>query len=383
VSSWKPLRVTVIGGGFAAAEVLLASRALAEDRVELQLVTPDTRLAFRPAAPGEPFGAAQVETYDLAQLAADVGATIRHDTAESVAPQAHRVRLASGATVDYDAAVIAIGARATAAVPGAVMFRDGRDAHHVRRIADALDAGEIRRVAYTAPAAVAWTLPLYELALLTAERGGEVVLATPETRALEVFGPAVSDQVESMLADRDVRIVRGSRPLRVSRGRLHLADGVAIAADRTVAIPRLVGRTLSGVPADWNGFVHTDAWGHVADLPDLFAAGDVTDYPVKQGGLATQQADVVAGLLARRAGAVVDVPAHEHVLRTRLFGADGPLYLRAELDASGRPTSSEMSSLPAEDPVWWPAAKLFGRYVTPWLATARPAGASASPLLSA
>ena len=73
VPSWKPLRVTVVGGGFAAAELLLALRALAEERVELQLVTPDTRLEFRPAAPGAPFGAARVETYDLAQLAADVG----------------------------------------------------------------------------------------------------------------------------------------------------------------------------------------------------------------------------------------------------------------------------------------------------------------------
>jgi len=40
VAMTAPLRVVVAGGGFAAAELLLALRSLAEERVELELIAP-------------------------------------------------------------------------------------------------------------------------------------------------------------------------------------------------------------------------------------------------------------------------------------------------------------------------------------------------------
>ena len=43
-------------------------------------------------------------------------------------------------------------------------------------------------------------------------------------------------------------------------------------------------------------------------VPDVFAAGDATAEPVKQGGLATQQADAAAEAIAAEAGAA-DRPA--------------------------------------------------------------------------
>jgi sulfide:quinone oxidoreductase len=386
MASRTPLCVAVVGGGFAAGELLLALRALAEDRVTLELVAPDTRLPFRAAATGEPFGAGAVQTFDLARLAADAGAKLRRGVVDAVAPRARRMRLASGKTVSYDALVVAVGARATTGVAGAVTFRDQRDGHHIGALADEIAAGEVRRVVFAAPTGVAWTLPLYELALLAAakvDRAGiaaDVAIATPERRALEVFGDPVGDAVEQLLEARDVRLVRRSRPWRATRDGLELGDGGSIAADRVVAIPRLVGRRLSGVPADWNGFIHTDALGRVPEAPGVFAAGDVTAFPVKQGGIAAQQADVIAHVLARQAGAPLDPPAPpQHVLRSRLLGADGPLYLRAVVDGEGRPIAPA-DDAPAVGPEapWWPAAKLFGRHLTPWMA-AQPAGAPALP----
>jgi len=105
-------------------------------------------------------------------------------------------------------------------------------------------------------------------------------------------------------------------------------------------------------------------------VPDVFAAGDVTTFPVKQGGLATQQADVIAAALARRAGAGVPAPPARYVLRTRLLGLEQPLYLRTELDGQGRVLSSTTPAF-ADEPPWWPAAKLFGRHLSPWMATHR------------
>ena len=365
----RTIRVTVAGGGFAAAELLLALRAMAEERVQLELIVPSTRFSFRPASTGAPFGQARVHVYDLERLAADVGARLRRDSVEAVAPAAHRLRLASGAHADYDVLVVAVGARARSAIAGATTFRDERDQHHVARIADALKSGSVEHVAFAAPAGVTWTLPLYELALLTAAAAGpsaQIAVVTPERKPLEVFGAAVSRAVADLLEARAIRVIVNSRPLGAMRSQLALADGGSIPAEHVIAVPRLVGRRLAGVPSGWDGFIPTDARGGVQGLRDVFAAGDVCDFPVKQGGLAAQQADVIAAELAAGAGAAVAQPEGRYVLRSRLLGADGPLYLRTELDDRGRPVPGA-ATVSAEAP-WWPAAKAFGRYLSPWMA---------------
>jgi sulfide:quinone oxidoreductase len=369
----RPLRIVVAGGGFAAAELVLALRALAEDLVDIELVTPSTELAFRPAATGTPFERSPVDRYDLGLLAHEAGARLRRDVLEAVAPRTRRLRLHSGAGVDYDALVLALGARARTAIPGAITFRDQRDAHLVAGLAEEVDASGGDRIVFAAPAGVSWTLPLYELALLTAAQverlglGVETTLVTPERAPLEAFGRAVSDRIGALLADRGIHRLTGVAHS-AGRTRLMLAGGEAVRADRVVAVPRLEGRRVAGVPADWNGFVATDPYGRVRELTDVFAAGDMTQFRVKQGGLATQQADLIARVLAVRAGADVAIPPARHVLRTRLLVPDGPLYLRAELDGDGRPLPAREAPQVSEEPLWWPPAKLFAHHLTPWMA---------------
>ena len=55
----------------------------------------------------------------------------------------------------------------------------------------------------------------------------------------------------------------------------------------------------------------TDVHGRVIGAPDVYAAGDVTAFAVKQGGIACQQADAAAEHIAARAGADVE-PAALH-----------------------------------------------------------------------
>ena len=55
-------------------------------------------------------------------------------------------------------------------------------------------------------------------------------------------------------------------------------------------------------------------------MQHAFAAGDVTSFPVKQGGLATQQADVVAEAIAGDFGCEVDAASLDPILR----GGSGP-----------------------------------------------------------
>ena len=369
----RPLRVIVAGGGFAAAEAVLALRAYAGELVEIDLVAPETRFFFRPATTAALFTDATVESFDLARLAAETGASLFRDHLEAVAPEVKRVRLASGAQRSYDALVLAVGARARAAVPGAVTFRDHRDTTQLERVVEELRQGVLSSLVVTVPSGVTWTLPVYELALLAAneiERLGlntDVTLVTPERRELDVFGAPVSGFVSGLLADREVRVVRTTMPRVVDRYGLQLVDGGHIEADRVIAAPALVGRRIPGVPADFGGFVRTRALGRVDELADVYAAGDMSSFPVKQGGLAAQQADAIAAVIALRAGAAPAMPPLSSVLRAQLFGAPEPLFLEAMLDLEGRPLEGR-SRLYSEPP-WWPHATLVGRHVTPWMAS--------------
>ena len=56
-------------------------------------------------------------------------------------------------------------------------------------------------------------------------------------------------------------------------------------AERVVTLPVLEGPAIEGLPCDAHGFLVTDPHGRA--VPGVFAAGDVTNFELKQGSLAT------------------------------------------------------------------------------------------------
>jgi sulfide:quinone oxidoreductase len=371
--------VLVVGGGFAGVEAMLALRALAGERVSVTLVSASTSFAYKPAATTESFHETPPLAYDLKAIAANVGASFRVDRVEAVAAHAHRARLASFAYLDYDALVLAVGARATKAIPGALTFSSQQEVHHIRRLMSEVRSGALRRIIFAVPSGCTWPLPLYELALLTATRLreldvlGEVTLVTPEVAPLDVFGAQASSLVADLLAERGVRFIGESDPKRVDRiGALELVSGETLDADRVVAAPSLRGPRITGLPTDHQGFVTTDPLGSVLGLPHVYAAGDMTSFPIKQGGLAAQQADVIAQRVAMDQGATVPQARADRVLRARLVGGESPVYLRTELDELGRVNAaSTVHGHFNEAESLAPVEKVFGRYLSPYL-RARP-----------
>ena len=364
--------MVVAGGGFAAVETLLALRALAEDRVRVTLVSPDSAFVYRPAATLEAFDESPPRFYDLRAIATDLGATFHRARLEAVGCDRRYVRLSSGSRFLYDALVLAVGARAVATIPGALMFRDQRDVPMLRRLLDEIEAGTVRRLTFALPAGCTWPVAIYELALMSAAHAAKhnvstkVTIVTPERAPLEVFGREPSRLVQGVLAERDVAFVGDAAASAVLRdGSLELRSGEVIEADRVVAGPQLRGRWINGVPGSWWGFVPTDSLGRVEDMPDVYAAGDVTTFPVKQAGLAAQQADVIAHTIASQAGAELVKPCLRRVLQARLAGGPQPLILRAELDQQGRATMATLVRTPAGDPPV--RQKVFARYLTPYL----------------
>lgn len=369
LSTTETAKVLVAGGGVAALETALALRSLAEGRVEVELLAPNHEFVYRPLAVAEPFNKGSIQRFDLAGLAQAAGARHRLGSLAAVYPGKHLVRASTKGLFEYDALVLAVGARAQSAVPGAVTFSGHESVPQMKSLVEDLLADVATDVVFTVPSSIGWQLPLYELALLTAsyiaERGrsANLTIVTPETAPLAIFGDVASESVARLLSERGIAIRTETYPRDFDGSVLHLVPDGSIQAERVVAIPRLVGPAVPGIPHDPDGFIPVDAHGRVRGLEGVYAAGDATTFPIKQGGLATQQADAVAEQIAADVGAPVDPKPFDPVLRGVLLTGAAPEFLRAEISRSSRRTSTAES-----EALWWPPAKIAGRYLGPFLA---------------
>jgi sulfide:quinone oxidoreductase len=362
-------RVVIAGGGVAALEAALALRALAEDRVDVELLAPEPQFWYRPLAVAEPFGLGEVRQFELSELAAAAGATFSPGELTGVDAGSKLARTSAGSAVSYDVLLVACGAVPTPAVPGALTFRGPADTEKIRQLLGEIVAGQVGRVAFVVPWGAVWSLPIYELALMTAayleERDVErveLVLVTPEDEPLQLFGRAGSEAVRELLEERGIAVQTGATPVEMVDGELRLVPEGTLAADRVVALPRLRGTRIDGLPQTVEGFIPVDAHGQVHGLADVFAAGDITSFPVKQGGIAAQQADAAAELIAANAGADLTPQPFRPVLRGLLLTGRQPRYLRHEITGGAGDVSAA-----SPEPLWWPPAKIVGRYLAPFL----------------
>jgi sulfide:quinone oxidoreductase len=361
-------KVLIAGGGVAAMEAALALRTLAGDRVEVELVAPEPQFWYRPMSVAEPFGLGEATRFDLSELSAAAGATFTPGALVGVDVWHKRART-TRETIDYDALLIACGAEPRPAITGALTFRGPADTERVEHVLARVDVGDILRLAFVVPAGAVWTLPAYELALLTAAhvargpgRDVELLVVTPEREPLVLFGPAATEAIESLLADAVVQVRTGTYADAFVDGELSLGAAGTVPADAVIALPQLRGARIHGLPQTVEGFVPVDAHALVVGLRDVYAAGDITSFPVKQGGIAAQQAEVAATSIAIAAGADVEPRVFRPVLRGMLLTGAAPRYLRRELTGGFGETS-----VVGTEPLWWPPAKIVGRYLAPFL----------------
>jgi sulfide:quinone oxidoreductase len=363
-------KVTIVGGGVAALEALIALRALAEERAALELISPRAAWVYRPLAVAEPFGLAEVKTYDLVKIAHDHGASLHLAGVQAVDTEAHTISTWDGRILSYEILLMAVGAHPTVAVPGSVTVRGPGYTGRFRTVLRDLDERRIRHVVFAVPAGASWPLPLYELALMTAahvaERGlrkVELSIVTPEQEPLQLFGAPASEAVRTLLAERGIEFNGSHYPSELLHGELRVVPGPNLPADRVVSLPRLRGPFIPGLPHDQEGFIPTDLHGLVEGEVDVYAAGDATTSPIKQGGVATQQADAAAEAIAARLGAPVDPAPFRPVMRGLLLTGDVPRYMRAEVSGG-----SDRPAVAATHALWWPPSKIAGRWLAPYLA---------------
>jgi sulfide:quinone oxidoreductase len=237
-------RVIVAGGGVAGLEAVLAVHAQAGERVEITLLEPSIELVDRPMLVARPFAAGHAEHTPIARIIGPTGAIHRRESLASVDTAAQTVTTDTGDVLPYDSLVLALGALPVRAFEHATTFSPA-DADALAGLLRDLEEGYSSSVAFVIPPGPVWPFPAYELALLTAQevRGMRenirVVVATPERRPLQAFGEAASAAVEGTLRDHGVELVTGAG-----------TDLDALGVERIVALPRLEGRPINGIPQD-------------------------------------------------------------------------------------------------------------------------------------
>ena len=165
-------------------------------------------------------------------------------------------------------------------------------------------------------------VPLYEAALLTArlDRRVRVALLTPEQEPLEMFGDAA---VGSRARRRRGRVPRRpAGPVRRSRMPTGSCRCRSCAARGSTGVPTTGPYEL----------IPIDPYGRVDGLDDVYAVGDATDYPLKQGGIACQQADTAAAHVAGLRVTATVAPFQPQVRATLLTGGE-PIELGDEAHA--------------------------------------------------
>jgi sulfide:quinone oxidoreductase len=363
-------RVLIVGGGLAGLEAMMALRELAGDRLSITLLSPGDEFLFSSLSVQDAFAGSAPRHYHLPDICAEHGAALVHDELELVEPHRRRVITRTGREIPYDALAIAVGAKRRPAFRGATTFRGPEDTEAIHGIIQDVEGGYTRHIAFIVPPGVTWPLPLYEIALKMAERARsacvdvKLTIVTPERAPLGIFGRRACGVVDHLLHEAGIALLTATSVHEVRNGAALTHDGdTVVRAARVVALARLVGPAIPGLPVDSDGFVQVDDHGRVRDTPGVWAAGDATTFGIKQGGIAAQQAGAAARSIAAQAWARVAATPFRPTLRAKLLTGAGATYLERTIAGS----ADDDSSTASKQPLWWPPTKVSTAYLGAYL----------------
>lgn len=365
----RQLRVLIVGGGVAGLEASLALRDLANTAVSMTLLTPAPEFVYRPLRVREPFAYTRARHYSVEEIADDIGIELVTDGFKWLDAPERVVHTEAGHTLQYDVLLLALGAKLYPRFKHALTIDDRRLDEQLHGLIQDLEQGFVRRLAFISPTPMPWPMPIYELALLTSNRAYDmgidvsITIATPEDAPLAVFGTQASEAVQGVLEEHGILTITSAHCEVPEPGRVAVHPGQRMLhADRIVALPQLVGPSTPGVPNGTDGFIPIDEHCRVRGLEHVYAAGDATDFPIKMGGIASQQADTAARSIARLAGVPIEERPFDPEIHAILLGAGEPMYLSARVTGGHGSTSSASRSAN-----WSPPTKIASRYLAPYL----------------
>lgn len=308
----------IVGGGFAGIEAALYLKSRLDGQADVTIISASDRFTYRPFLTYIPFGLSPERvSIDLDGIARahDVRLVMGH--VDRVDPEASLVHFGSRA-LPFDSLILATGARivtgAIPKIPQGYTVWDEKEMLRLRgRLTACLNAamrGEQRRIVFLIPPDAAWTGPTYELALMLATWASwqgvaerfEISLYTAEKRHLEALGMDLHEHVGASMARHDITVETGRTFRRVDHGQITLGDGRIVPFDVLIsAAGYMGGGPTDGLPVDERGFLRTrPETRQLVSHDHIYAAGDGSDFPVKQGFLGLLQADAAAEHIASR-----------------------------------------------------------------------------------
>lgn len=355
----------------AALETVLALSHLAPELTDVTLLAPNLEFVYRPMAVREPFAYGAALRYPLPRIASDAGATLLAEELAWVDPDKQTLHTETGRAIEYDALVLALGANAQARYEHAVTIDDRRMDETMHGLIQDIEGDYVHSLAFVSPGRMAWPLPLYELALMTAGRAYDMgielstTIITPEDAPLAIFGSTASSAVAALLEKANIQTINSAYVEIPHSGEVVINPGDRrLRFDRVIALPELYGPRVRGIPLGEHGFIHVDRHCRVPGAGDIYAVGDASDFPIKHGGIAAQQADVAAQSIAALAGAAATPEPFHPVIRGILLTDGKPVYLTARI-TGGHGFSSEIT----DTATWSPPAKIAAKYLAPYLDT--------------
>ncbi len=365
----ESFRVVIAGAGVAGLEATLALKDLAAEHVNVTLLAASSEFVYRPMTVREPFAYAKAHTYPLEKVARDLGVVLVRDSLAWIDAAQRVAHTTEGKALSYEALILALGARARPAYSHGLTIDDRHLDETLHGLIQDIEGGYVRSLAYVVPPRMAWPLPIYELALMTAGRAYDMSLelavsvVTPEDAPLAIFGQEASRAVEELLHKAGVTTFTSSYASVHEPTRVEISPGDRqLKVDRIIALPELFGPGVRGLPLADHGFVPVDLHSKVRGVERVFAAGDATDFAIKHGGIAAQQADAAAEAIAALAGVALEPTPFAPEIRGILLTDDKPKYLTARI-TGGHGFSSTIS----DTPPWSPATKIAAKYLAPYL----------------
>lgn len=361
----------IAGGGVAALETALALSELAPSHTDVSVIAPNTEFVYRPMTVREPFAYEPARRYPLAPIIHDAGAELLSDELAWIDPVGQIAHTEADKQISYDALVLALGAKAHPRYEHALTIEDRCLDETLHGLIQDIEGGYIHSLAFVMPGRIAWPLPLYELALMTAGRAYDtsielaITIVTPEDAPLAIFGSGASRGVSELLTEAHIQTIDSAYAEVPRSGEVVINPGDRrLRVDRVIALPELYGPSIRGIPLAEHGFIRVDPYGQVPDVGPIYAAGDATDFAIKHGGIASQQADTAAQSIAALAGAPVTPEPFHPVIHGMLLTDKEPQYLTAQI-TGGHGFSSEIT----DTPTWSPPTKIVAKYLAPYLDT--------------